>query len=142
VGLVVAVLVISLCMAAVQYYKKWQRQHAERLVNAVVRFDADQHPFDHVRFKQLSVPSSGGELAECRASGWTSFTVKSTDIDRKVAIVTLERSEGKSSCIPGEPLTVPINIIERMVEKPEADARLHARAEKERLELLKKAQGN
>lgn len=142
VALVVAMLVGAIFFGAFKYSENWKREHAERLVNAVVRFDADQHPFDQVRFKRLAVPSVDGSLEECSASGWTSFTVKSADVGRKIAIVALEMSEGKSSCIPGEPLIMPINILENMVEKPERDARVHARTESERLELLKRAQGN
>lgn len=144
---VVSAVLITLVMftaiiAIIEYYKYSDRKSMESLAGSIVDFDADQRPFNGVTFGRLSVTSNGGLLAPCHATGATSFTIQWIDTSQKVAVVALNNTGNQSSCTLGEPLSLPVNIINDMINYPKYEARLHARAEKERLELLKKAQGN
>jgi hypothetical protein len=96
---------------------------------------------NRVTFKRLSVPTRNGIFATCFVTNTGSFTVKAVDRASEVAILELDPTSTHvqgHSCSPGEILALQVNIVENIIAEPKWEAEHAARAERERIELLKK----
>jgi hypothetical protein len=125
----------------VSYLKGKSDQRFEKLVGTSVHFDATKSYMSGVTFKRLSVPTRSGVFATCFVTNTGSFTVKAVDHASEVAIVELDPTSTHvqgHSCSPGEILALRVNIVENIIAEPKWEAEHAARAERERIELLKK----